>query len=299
MSQRRTAINDFIAWLGEVKRLSGHTLRAYRHDLERFDAWLDGALPQADWPELKPDTVRAHVAGEFRNGLSGTALARRLSSIRSFYRWLLREGRARVNPADGIRAPKSPRKLPNVLDVDAMKALLDHGGGDAPLDLRDRAMFELLYSSALRVSELCGLRWSDLDFAQGLVRVVGKGAKTRVVPFGAQAAAALRDWQRQDGGTGAAPVFPDKHGQPISTHAVRSRLKRWAQGAGLWQRVHPHLLRHSAASHVLESSGNLRAVQELLGHADIGTTQIYTHLDFQHLAKVYDAAHPRARKKPE
>ena len=299
MSARRPAIDAFLGWLGEVKRLSAHTLRAYRIDLERFDDWLESAMPAADWSALKPDTVRAHVGHEFRHGLSGPSLARRLSSIRSFYRWLLREGRAKVNPADGIRAPKSPRKLPNVLDVDEMKALLDQGGGDTPLELRDRAMFELLYSSALRVSELCALRWSDLDFGQGLVRVLGKGAKTRVVPFGSQAAAALRDWQAQAGGAAASPVFPDKHGAPISTHTVRARLKRWAQGAGQWKRVHPHLLRHSAASHVLESSGNLRAVQELLGHADIGTTQIYTHLDFQHLAKVYDAAHPRARKKPD
>ena len=298
MSRRRAAIDAFLAWLGDVKRLSAHTLRAYRNDLERFDDWIEGSMPSADWPELKPDTVRAHVAGEFRNGLSGPSLARRLSSIRSFYRWLLREGRARVNPADGIRAPKSPRKLPNVLDVDEMKALLDHGGGDAANDVRDRAMFELLYSSALRVSELCALRWSDLDFGQGLVRVVGKGAKTRVVPFGAPAGAALRAWQVQSGNASAAPVFPDKHGAPLSTNTVRARLKRFAQSAGVWKRVHPHLLRHSAASHLLESSGNLRAVQDMLGHADIGTTQIYTHLDFQHLAKVYDAAHPPARKKP-
>jgi integrase/recombinase XerC len=298
MSHRRAEIEAFLAWLGDVKRLSEHTLRAYRNDLERFDDWIDGAMPTADWPELKPDTVRAHVASEFRNGLTGPSLARRLSSIRSLYRWLLREGRARVNPADGIRAPKSPRKLPNVLDVDEMKALLDHGGGGARLDLRDRAMFELLYSSALRVSELCALRWSDLDFGQCLVRVVGKGAKTRVVPFGAHAADALRAWQAQCTKAPDTPVFPDKHGAPVSTNIVRSRLKRWANSAGVWKRVHPHLMRHSAASHVLESCGNLRAVQELLGHADIGTTQIYTHLDFQHLAKVYDAAHPRARKKP-
>ncbi|HRG16739.1 MAG TPA: tyrosine recombinase XerC [Pseudomonadota bacterium] len=299
MSSRRAAIHAFLAWLGEVRRLSPRTVITYRHDLERFDDWLEGQMPQAAWADLKPDSVRAHVAGEFRNGLSGVSLAKRLSSIRSFYRWLLREQQARVNPADGIRAPKSPRKLPNVLDVDEMKALLDHGGEADALGARDRAMFELLYSSALRVSELCALRWSDIDFGQALVRVLGKGAKTRVVPFGAKAAAALRDWQSQQAGAQDSPVFADRHGAPVSTNTVRARLKRFAQSAGIWKRVHPHLLRHSAASHLLESSGNLRAVQEMLGHADIGTTQIYTHLDFQHLAKVYDAAHPRARKKPE
>ena len=297
MSPRRAGIHAFLAWLGEVRRLSPSTVATYRHDLERFDDWVDAQMPQIDWSELKPDSVRAHVAGEFRNGLSGVSLAKRLSAIRSFYRWLLREGRAKVNPADGLRAPKSPRKLPNVLDVDEMKALLDHGGSADTLGARDRAMFELLYSSALRVSELCALRWSDVDFGQGLVRVVGKGSKTRVVPFGAKAAAALRDWQTQHVGPHASPVFADKHGAPVSTNTVRARLKRFAQSAGVWKRVHPHLLRHSAASHLLESSANLRAVQEMLGHADIGTTQIYTHLDFQHLAKVYDAAHPRARKK--
>jgi integrase/recombinase XerC len=298
MSSRRAAIDAFLTWLGEVKRLSPRTVVTYRHELERFDDWLERQMPQATWSDLKPDTVRAHVAGEFRNGRSGLSLAKRLSSIRSFYRWLLREGQVKVNPADGIRAPKSSRKLPNVLDVDEMKALLDHGSGTDALGARDRAMFELLYSSALRVSELCALRWSDVDFGQGLVRVVGKGAKTRVVPFGAKAANALRDWRSQHTGTPDSWLFADKRGAPISTNTVRTRLKRFAQSAGVWKRVHPHLLRHSAASHLLESSGNLRAVQEMLGHADIGTTQIYTHLDFQHLAKVYDAAHPRARKKP-
>jgi len=299
MSTRRSRIDAFLTWLRDVKRLAPSTLATYRHDLERLDDWLGGSMPMADWAELKPDSVRAHVANEFRNGLSGVSLAKRLSAIRSFYRWLLREGHAHVNPADGIRAPKSSRKLPNVLDVDEMQALLDHPGNATPASIRDRAMFELLYSSALRVSELCALRWSDIDFGQALVRVLGKGAKTRVVPFGAKAAAALRDWQSQQAGAQDSPVFADRHGAPVSTNTVRARLKRFAQSAGVWKRVHPHLLRHSAASHLLESSGNLRAVQEMLGHADIGTTQIYTHLDFQHLAKVYDAAHPRARKKPE
>ena len=299
MSTRRSRIDAFLTWLRDVKRLAPSTLATYRHDLERLDDWLGGSMPMADWAELKPDSVRAHVANEFRNGLSGVSLAKRLSAIRSFYRWLLREGHAHVNPADGIRAPKSSRKLPNVLDVDEMQALLDHPGNATPASIRDRAMFELLYSSALRVSELCALRWPDVDFGEQLVRVVGKGSKTRVVPFGSQAGAALRAWRELGVSAADAAVFPDRTGAPVSTNTVRERLRKWAQSAGVWKRVHPHLLRHSCASHLLESSGNLRAVQEMLGHADIGTTQIYTHLDFQHLAKVYDAAHPRARKKPE
>lgn len=297
MTTRRAAIEQFLGGLRDIKRLAPSTLTTYRHELERFDDWLGGQMPLAAWPDLKPETVRAHVANEFRNGLSGVSLAKRLSAIRSFYRWLLREGHAQVNPADGIRAPKAPRKLPNVLDVDEMKALLDHAGDDSPASVRDKAMFELLYSSALRVSELTALRWNDLDFGQQLVRVVGKGAKTRVVPFGALASRSLQSWHGLGAASPDAPVFPDRHGAPMSTNMVRSRLKRWAQSAGVWKRVHPHLMRHSCASHLLESSGNLRAVQEMLGHTDIGTTQIYTHLDFQHLAKVYDAAHPRARKK--
>ncbi|MBK7144527.1 MAG: tyrosine recombinase XerC [Xanthomonadales bacterium] len=288
---------QYLAWLGDVKRLAPRTLATYRDDLDRFADWFEAQMPGATWSDLKPEGVRAHVGAEFRNGLGGKSLAKRLSAIRGFYRWLLRESHARNNPAEGIRAPKSPRKLPNVLDVDEMKALLDHGD-DSPQSLCDKAMFELFYSSALRLSELCGLRWRDLDFGQSLVSVLGKGAKTRVVPFGSPAAAALAVWRDELGATADAPVFPGRGGEPIAPRTVQSRLKRWAQKAGVWKRVHPHLLRHSCASHLLESSGNLRAVQEMLGHADIGTTQIYTHLDFQALARVYDAAHPRARKKP-
>jgi integrase/recombinase XerC len=297
MNARRARVDAYLHWLATVKRLSPRTIAAYRDDLHALDSWMQAQAPQSDWDGLGADGVRAHIASGFRGGLSGKSLARRLSAIRSFYRWLVREGRATQNPADGVRAPKSPRKLPNVLDVDEMQALLDHQD-EAPTSLRDKAMFELFYSSALRLSELCQLRWHDLDFGQGLVRVLGKGAKTRVVPFGTQAGAALRAWQEAHAAAHDAPVFPGRDGAPIAPRTVQARLKRWAQAAGVWKRVHPHLLRHSCASHLLESSGNLRAVQDMLGHADIGTTQIYTHLDFQHLAKVYDAAHPRARKKP-
>ena len=298
MSTRLAQVDSYLAWLGDVKRLSPRTLAAYRDDLSRLDAWMSGSMPLADWPGLTTEGVRAHVASEFRSGLSGKSLARRLSAIRSFYRWLLREGRAKVNPADGVRAPKSARKLPNVLDVDEMKSLLEHGQ-ERPGSERDQAIFELFYASALRLSELCGLRWADIDFSERLVRVLGKGGKTRVVPFGTQSAAALTEWRKHTADDSGAWVFPGRDGKSIAPRTVQARLTRWTQSAGVWKRVHPHLLRHSCASHLLESSGNLRAVQEMLGHADIGTTQIYTHLDFQHLAKVYDAAHPRARKKTE
>ncbi len=297
MNARLATIDAYLAWLRDVKRLSPRTLVTYRYDLEGFHAWVEGQMPLAEWTAVTADGVRAHIAGEFRNGLCGQSLARRLSTIRGLYRWLLREGRARINPADGVRAPRAPRKLPNVLDVDEMKSLLDAGADDSPASRCDQAMFELLYSSALRVSELCALRWHDLDFNEHLVRVLGKGAKTRVVPFGPKAADALRAWREDHMATAEAPVFTNRNGTVISPSSVRGRLKRFGQAAGVWKRVHPHLMRHSCASHLLESSGNLRAVQEMLGHADIGTTQIYTHLDFQHLAKVYDAAHPRARKK--
>lgn len=290
----RTAIESFLDHLATVRRLSPRTREAYRDDLARCADFLvrDGI---EGWDRVASDAVRRFAAQQHRAGQSPRTIARRLSAIRSFYRWLEREGRARINPGIGVRAPKAARKLPNVLDADELGALLDTPGSD-PLASRDQAMLELMYSSALRLSELCALAWEDLDLAGGNVRVVGKGAKTRIVPVGAKAVAALRAWGAESGRT-TGPVFPGRGGSPISPRAVQQRLKRWAEARGVWKRVHPHLFRHSAASHLLESSGNLRAVQELLGHADIATTQVYTHLDFQHLARVYDAAHPRARRR--
>ena len=220
---------------------------------------------------------------------------RRLSAVRSCFRWLLKQGRVAANPAAPIRAPKAPRKLPQVLDPDEAKVLVEVPT-DVPLGLRDRALLELFYSSGLRLSELCALRWRDLDLDDGLVTVLGKGNKQRSVPVGSHARNALTAWRADTGAGNDAPVFPGRHG-PITPRAVQLRLRQLAQRQGLFKRVHPHLLRHSFASHVLESSGDLRGVQELLGHADIATTQIYTHLDYQHLAKVYDAAHPRAKRK--
>jgi len=273
--------------------MSPHTLDGYRRDLDGLRAW---ATEQgAEVETLHTEQLRAFIASEHRRGLSPKSLQRRLSACRSFYRWLLRHGRIAANPAQPIRAPKAPRKLPQVLDPDEAKALVEVPT-DVPLGLRDRALLELFYSSGLRLSELCALKWHDLDLQGGLVTVLGKGSKQRRVPVGSYARAALGEWKADQGAAPDAYVFPGRNG-PISARGVQARLRTLAQRQGLFKRVHPHLLRHSFASHVLESSGDLRGVQELLGHADISTTQIYTHLDFGHLAKVYDAAHPRAKRK--
>ena len=290
------SIAGFLEHLGVERQASAHTLDAYRRDLGVLAAWAHAQ--SQDLVTLHAEQLRAFVASEHRRGLSPKSLQRRLSACRSFYRWLLRHGRIAANPAAALRAPKAPRKLPQVLDADEAARLVEVPT-DVPLGLRDRALLELFYSSGLRLSELCALRWRDLDLADGLVTVLGKGRKQRSVPVGSHARAALTAWRA--GGlpppASDAPVFPGRNG-PITPRAVQLRMRQLAQRQGLFKRVHPHLLRHSFASHVLESSGDLRGVQELLGHADIATTQIYTHLDFQHLAKVYDAAHPRAKRKP-
>lgn len=288
-------IEQFLAYLQVERRVSPHTLDGYRRDLDALLAWRQG---QGPIERLQEADVRAFIAAEHRRGLSPKSLQRRLSAVRSFYQWLLRHGRIAANPAAAVRAPKAPRKLPQVLDPDEAKVLVEVPT-DVPLGLRDRAMLELFYSSGLRLSELCTLRWADLQLDEGLVSVRGKGGKERIVPVGSFAREALRQWRQESGGTTEAPVFPGRGGGPISPRAIQIRMRQLAQRQGLFKRVHPHLLRHSFASHVLESSGDLRGVQELLGHADISTTQIYTHLDFGHLSKVYDAAHPRARRRKD
>ncbi len=288
-------IEQYLAHLRVVRVLSPHTLSAYADDLMRLLKHLE-LLSIDALAQITPEHIRKLIADQHRKGQSAKSLQRRLSACRSFFRFLLREGKLKTNPAQAIRAPKAPRKLPNVLDPDEMSSLLE-APMEGALAERDRAMFELFYSSALRLSELCNLRWQDLNLSQGEVRVLGKGNKTRIVPVGANAVAALLQWQaEQTIGSQNAYVFQGREQDAIAPRTVQARLKKLAQAQGIWKRVHPHLLRHSAASHVLESSGNLRAVQEMLGHADIATTQIYTHLDFQHLAKVYDAAHPRAKR---
>ena len=287
-------IDDYLAHLQVERQVSRHTLDAYRRDLDALRTWAS-AQQCEDLATLRAEQVRAFVAAEHRRRLSPKSLQRRLSAVRSFFQWLLRHGHVVANPAAGIRAPKAARKLPQVLDPDEAARLVEVPT-DVPLGLRDRALLELFYSSGLRLSELCGLRWHDLDLAEGVVTVLGKGSRQRVVPVGSHARNALHAWRAGSAAAADAFVFPGRNGA-ITPRAVQLRLRQLAQRQGLFKRVHPHLLRHSFASHVLESSGDLRGVQELLGHADIATTQIYTHLDFQHLAKVYDAAHPRAKRK--
>ena len=286
-------MDQYLDHLQVERMVSPNTLDGYRRDLTALASWADAN--GHDLLRLGTEDIRAFVAAEHRRGLSPKSLQRRLSAVRSFYRWLLKNGRIAASPAAAIRAPKAPRKLPQVLDPDEAKVLVEVPT-DVPLGLRDRALLELFYSSGLRLSELCALRWRDLDLDDGLVTVLGKGNKQRSVPVGSHARNALTAWRADTGAGNDAPVFPGRHG-PITPRAVQLRLRQLAQRQGLFKRVHPHLLRHSFASHVLESSGDLRGVQELLGHADIATTQIYTHLDYQHLAKVYDAAHPRAKRK--
>lgn len=288
-------IAAFLAFLEVERQMSAHTIDAYRRDLNLLLAWCtaNACLPVR---QMAAGDIRAFIAAEHRRGTSPQSVHRRLSACRSFFTWLHKRGQIAHNPASAVRAPKAARKLPQVLDVDATVRLVTVPQA-VPLGVRDRAMLELLYSSGLRVSELCGLVWTRLDMDAGLVQVVGKGSKERLVPVGSHACQALRHWQAESGGQGDMPVFPGRHGKPLSARAVQLRIKQLAQRQGIHARVHPHLLRHCFATHLLESSGDLRAVQELLGHADIAATQIYTHLDFQHLAKVYDQTHPRARRK--
>ncbi len=297
----RAALAQLSAYLGHLeneRRLSPHTLAAYRHDLQDLLGFC-GSEGIERWAQLDLHHLRAYVASRHRSGLSGRSLQRVLSAVRGLYHYLLREGWVEDNPAVGVRAPKSPRRLPATLDVDQVGQLLDLHPGE-PLDRRDHAMMELLYSSGLRLSELVRLDLAHLDLADGTVRVTGKGAKVRLVPVGRKARAALELWIRVRSDmarAGTQALFLSRNGRRIGPRAVQLRLRRWAIRQGLGTNLHPHRLRHSFASHLLESSGDLRAVQELLGHANISTTQIYTHLDFQHLAVVYDQAHPRAKKK--
>jgi integrase/recombinase XerC len=290
-------IEQFIRHLAHSRRLSAHTMAAYATDLEALVGML-GATPleKATLHQVRHAVAQLHSRGE-----APRTLARRLSAWRTFFAWLVRFHGMPANPASGIRAPKIARQLPKALSPDAMTHLLDRTPAD-PMETRDRAMFELLYSSGLRLSELCSL---SVDDASGMLRdaeitVQGKGGKTRTVPVGRRALDALREWSGMRS-TIAPPqeqaLFVGARGGRIDPSVVQSRLKRWAVASGVGANVHPHVLRHSFATHVLQSSGDLRAVQDMLGHASISTTQIYTHLDFQHLAKVYDAAHPRARKK--
>ncbi|WP_207060556.1 tyrosine recombinase XerC [Motiliproteus sp. SC1-56] len=297
MSGLSAWIDDFIDHLAAERQLSPHTLSNYRRDLDRLAQTLE-AEALNEWSALTTRGLRRHIAGLHGVGLGGRTLQRHLSSARSFFNFLLREGRVTHNPALGVSAPKASRPLPKTLDADQLNHLLEQPV-EGPLACRDHAMLELFYSCGLRLAELVGLDLGDIDFRDASLRVMGKGRKGRQLPIGAKALKALDRWLDERDAL-ASPeqqaLFVSRQGRRLSQRSVQLRLQRWGLQVGHAGHLHPHRLRHSFASHLLESSGDLRAVQELLGHADISTTQIYTHLDFGHLADVYDRAHPRAKK---
>ena len=295
MGALRAAVDRYLEKLRVERGYAHGTLDNYARSLARLAERAEN-LGLSAWSQLRAEQAQALLADLHRQHLTAGTLRHTASAWRGFFKFLAGEGEVAVNPALGLRSPKLRRKLPEVLDADEMTQLVEVPGDD-PDAVRDRALLELLYSSGLRVSELCGVRWRDFDLADGTLRVTGKGSKMRIVPVGAKALEALAALRDQDACGADDPLVRGARGRPLTPNGVRARLKRRANEQGIWKRVYPHLMRHSCASHLLESSGDLRAVQELLGHADIATTQVYTHLDFQHLAKVYDAAHPRARRK--
>src|SRR5690606_36981848 len=286
----QTDLDAYLEQLRSERQLSAHTLDGYRRDLHKVLAWCT-RQGIATWASLTPQQMRLLLAEFHEQGLSGRSLARLLSAVRGLYRHLLREGRCRHDPAVGLAPPRGERRLPRALDTDRAMQLLDGAVDNDAVARRDHAMLELLYSSGLRLGELVGLDLADLDLEAGLVRVTGKGNKTRLLPVGRQAREALRLWLRERPQLEPRDeaLFIGVRGARIHPRTVRQQVRQ-AGVRALGQHLHPHMLRHSFASHLLESSQDLRAVQELLGHADIGTTQIYTHLDFQHLAKVYDSS---------
>jgi integrase/recombinase XerC len=291
-------IDRFFVHLGSERRLSPHTSSNYRRDLDALVAWCDRAGIDR-WNTLDAQHVRTFAAHQHRDGLGPRSIQRRLSAVRSFAAFLIREGVLTSNPAVEIRAPKAPKRLPETLDPDQMLRLLEADATD-PLGRRDLAIMELFYSSGLRLAELAALDLTDLDGRDRTVRVLGKGAKTRIVPVGTKALAAIDRWladRSRIAAIGATALFVGRNGARLGPRAIQARIAAWARARGLPMRVHPHLFRHSFATHMLESSRDLRGVQELLGHADISTTQVYTHLDFQHLARIYDETHPRARRR--
>jgi integrase/recombinase XerC len=315
----------FRRYMNTERRLSAHTDSNYARDLAALVKYCDRSGLE-DWTALDNQHIRMFAAHSHAGGLSPRSVQRRLSAVRSFYEFLLRENQppregevtagertgregasdemsgVRRNPGHDVHAPKAAKRLPETLDPDQMARLLDIKADDRPgsFVLRDRAIMELLYSSGLRLAELVGLDMGDLDLAEGMVQVLGKGQKTRLVPVGSVAVGVLKQWLL-DRATLAKPeekaLFVGRGGRRLGPRAIQTRVAQWARRQGLSMHVYPHLFRHSFATHLLESSRELRGVQELLGHADISTTQVYTHLDFQHLARIYEASHPRARKK--
>lgn len=289
------AIERYLEHLKVVRQYSEHTHSGYRRDLLRLQAFVQvDEAPQTTLVDVKQHHIRQCLGQLHRSRLGPRSLQRWLSAVRSFLTFCCRQGYIKSDPSTGIRAPKAPKVLPRTLDADQASQFVEVPGNDF-LSLRDRAMLELFYSSGLRLSELVNLDWAQLDLSSAQVRVQGKGNKTRILPVGKPALAALQHWRQASSAADA--VFVSQKGQRLHPRSVQLRMQKLGVTQGLDQPVHPHMLRHSFASHLLESSGDLRAVQELLGHANLSTTQIYTHLDFQHLAKVYDQAHPRAQQK--
>jgi integrase/recombinase XerC len=293
---------QFLDYLRDVRQLSGHTISNYRRDLASLQVFCDGQ-GKSDPERLMEADIRQWVSQMHRRGLAGSSIQRSLSAARSFFNYLGRENGRPRNPAASVQAPRKPRKLPKTLDADQVNKYLRFEE-DSPLARRDRAIAELFYSSGLRLAELVAVDLDDIDSQSKLLTVTGKGNKARTVPVGAMALEAIDRWlevrpHKTVDRDSAKALFTSARGQRISVRNIQARLKLQGRKSGMHQDVHPHMLRHSFASHMLESSGDLRAVQELLGHANISTTQIYTHLDFQHLAKVYDAAHPRAKRRKD
>ncbi|MGH8193793.1 MAG: tyrosine recombinase XerC [Woeseiaceae bacterium] len=291
-------IERFVRHLKFERRLSPLTCKHYQRDLEALASYCEREHVQR-WADVDSEHVRSFSAACYRKGLGARSIARRLSAIRSFFRFLQREKLLKSNPAADLRSPKASKRLPANLDADRMARLLDIKG-EGPVVSRDRAMLELLYSSGLRLAELTGLDRASVDMTDCTVRVTGKGSKQRIVPVGRYAMQALRDWQAARpalAGASETALFVSIRGTRLSPRSVQARVDHWARKQGIDMKVYPHLFRHSFATHLLESSHDLRGVQELLGHANIGTTQVYTHLDFQHLAQIYDRTHPRARSR--
>ena len=291
-------IDRFISYLGYERRLSPLTCKHYRRDLNALAAFCDETGVNS-WAGVDGECVRAFAGTSYRRGLSARSIQRRLSAARTFFRYLLREKHVPRNPISSVPAPKHKKRLPENLDADRMARLLDIRGEGAIVE-RDRAILELLYSSGLRLAELIDLNVGDIDRHDATVQVTGKGNKDRIVPVGRKALEALAQWHKSRPSMAAVDehaLFVSKRGHRLSPRAVQARVSYWAKRQGIDSKVYPHLFRHSFATHVLESSHDLRGVQELLGHSSISTTQVYTHLDFQHLAQIYDKTHPRARKK--
>jgi len=292
-------IKQYLEHLATEKNYSPHTIKSYQRQLQHT---LKGCLESATngWQSMDIHRFRSLIATWHREGLSPRSIHQRLSAIRGLYNYLIREKQAESNPLAGLRAPKMGRKLPRDIEIDELFKLLDGMPKESVLEIRDHAMLELLYSSGLRLAELADLDLLSIDFSDQSLQVIGKGNKSRRAPVGKKALDAIKCWLKERGSIAdleETALFVSQQGTRLSHRSIQQRLKLWGKRLGLSTPVHPHKLRHSFATHMLEASGDLRAVQEMLGHANLSTTQIYTHLDFQHLANIYDNAHPRARSK--